>query len=323
MKDRTLVLGSGVSALAYLYYNPGAFALAGDQVGGLFASAQNLGPQYVWKTESTTKLLRDMGYIDSPIQPPSAATRVIRIGYWWRGKVSRLEELSDSDRREVQRLYSLKTRGTEPKDSHMSDGKSEFEIWDLPVDQLVADLMKRVELRLIHQKALRVDPYRKLVYTGTGVYDFMDYDTLVSTVPAPVLLKLIGKEESAKNLLAFDKVYDRSQAETEVEEQFAIMNRGFADERVDYVYVPGGEFQFHRVRYIKEGDGAPEFVREYTVKDPELLKEFPKEALVQKRGQIIGGHEILSSLPKNIELLGRYAEWRHGIRLEDVLEALQ
>lgn len=318
MKEKTIVLGSGISALAYLFYHSDAFALAGDQVGGLFASAKNLGPQYVWKTPSTTRFLTDMGYIDPSGKAPSAATRVIRTGYWWRGKINRVEDLNDSDLLEIRRLYSLKTRGTEPRDSHMSDGKSSFEIYDVPVDELVADLLKRVEMRLVYVRATSVDMVNRSVYAHGHETEY-HYDKLVSTVPAPILLKLVSNEALAEKLKAFHKVYERGEETTEVEEQLSIHNRGFADEMIEYVYVPDSHYDFHRVRCV----GENEFVREYTLKNDAHVANFPKTALIQKRGQIIGGHEILKQLPSSIKPLGRYAEWRHGIRLEDVLEAIQ
>lgn len=310
MKERTLVLGSGVSALAYLFYNRDAFALAGEQVGGLFAKAKDLGPQYVWKTSSTTKLLTDMGYIDPVGKNSSAATRVIKIGYLWEGRVSRLEDLSASERAEIQRLYALKTRGIEPKASFMSDGKSEFEIYSVPVEELVAELLKRVSLRLVPRSAKSVNMYYKRVVDGSG--EIWEYDKLVSTVPAPVLLKLIGKEAEVHRLKAFDKIYEKRAPVYTFENDME--GRGYA-----YIYVPGDDYAFHRVRHV--GDGK--VVREYTLVRGQEADVVDAGAVAQKRGQIVSGHEVGESLPSSVECYGRYASWQHGIRLEDVLEEIQ
>lgn len=308
--DRTLILGSGISSLVYLFYHKDAFALAGEQVGGLFAKAQDLGPQYVWKTPSTTKLLTDMGYIDPVGKNSSAATRVIKIGYLWEGRVSRLEDLSASERAEIQRLYALKTRGIEPKASFMSDGKSEFETYSIPVGDLVSELLKRVSLRLVPRSAKSVDMYYKRVLDGNG--EIWEYDKLVSTVPAPVLLKLIGKESEDSRLKAFDKVYEKGDSRHVFEDDME--GRGYA-----YVYVPGDDYAFHRVRHA----GGGKVVREYTLVRGQEAGSAGVEVVVQKKGQIVSGHEIIESLPNSVECYGRYAQWRHGIRLEDVLEEIQ
>lgn len=308
--EKTLVLGSGASALVHLFYNREAFALAGGQVGGLFSKAQDLGPQYVWKTRSTTKLLTDMGYIDPTNKNPSAATRVIRVGYLWGGRISRLEDLSAPDRAEAQRLYALKTRGIPPASSFMSDGKSEFDVYELPVEELVAELLRRVSLRIIRKSAKSVDLYRRVVRDSDDCP--YEYDRLVSTVPSPVFLKLIGKEDEAPRLKAFDKAYEKAPT-------YYPLEHDLCDGKFDYAYVAGDEYSFHRVRRL---DGR-HVVREFTIKDSSTSK-FPGAAVIQKSGQIVSGHEVLESLPReSVRLLGRYSEWQHGIRLEDVAEKIQ
>ena len=317
-KVKTLVLGSGASALAYLFYNPDSFALAGEQVGGLFAQAQNLGPQYIWKTASTTRLLKDMGYFDEGSEMTKVTVQMVRIGYLWKGKITRLQDLEIDDRRDIQRLYALKTRGIAPKASFMSDGKSEFEIYSLPVDALIAELLRRVSLRLVLQKASEIDMYNKVVRIENNgpkaLPTFIPYDKLVSTIPAPVLLKLIGNESEVTRLRAFDKVYEKTAAYYPFEH--VLCSGG----EFDYVYVAGDEYPFHRVRKLDDRL----VVREFTLIDGYSGPKFPESVLTQKKGQIVSGHEVLESLPPDsVECYGRYAEWKHGIRLEDVLEEIQ
>lgn len=315
MKEKTLVLGSGISALAYLFYNPDAFALAGEQVGGLFAKARDLGPQYVWKTDSTTRLLRDMGY--GSLASAEMRIKTIRIGYLFNGEVARLEDLTVTERAVVQHSYAMKTRGIPPKDSYMSDGRSEFEIYSIAVEDLVKELLQRVSLRLFYHKASAVDMYRGIVLVekpNLGLTVPFEYEYLVSTVPAPVFLKLIGKEAEAPRLKAFDKVYEKSPAYYPFEHLMCSGNN------FDYVYVAGNEHPFHRVRKF---DGRM-VVREYTIVDGYSGPKFPDTVLTQPKGQIVSGHEVLESLPKDsVVTYGRYAQWKHGVRLEDTLEAIQ
>lgn len=314
MRDRTLVLGSGISALAYLYYNPNAFALTGDQVGGLFRQADSLGPQYIWKTKSTTKLFNELG-----ITPP---TRQIKVGYWWKSELYEQDELDGPTLLQIKTMYAKRTRGVAPKDSFMSSGKGEFEIYDLPVQTLVTILLEKVGLRLIPKKASAIDLYRQRVYTPESfTMNYFEYDTLVSTVPAPVFLSLIGAQEQTKNLRGYDKVYERLVFQTKKNPH--LIEQRALDRGMDYVYLPeqviDGGYDFHRTRIMA---GGPTFdvVREYTLIDGMVP---PTKGKKQPNGQIISGHEVLESLPKNVELLGRYAEWKHGIRLENVLEAIQ
>ena len=302
MSDKTLVLGSGVSALAYLFYNPSSFALAGDQVGGLFANAKNLGPQYVWKTSSTTKLMRDLGL--------NWGTKTIRVGYAVQGEFLEKKKVSPDSMKAIRRMYSMKTRGVEPKESHMSDGKASFEIYDISVSELVKILIDRVSLRIYYHKATNVLAYDKEVRADDG--RTWGYSTLVSTIPAPRLLDLMGCDEEKVKLVAWDKAYVVEKATGEFAKDF--IASGF-----DYAYIAGEEMQAHRVKRVDEST----VLWEYTMKPGGFAVAPGEGVVIQKGGQIIGGHEVLNSLPKSVELLGRYSEWSHGVRLEDVLEKIQ
>lgn len=320
MREKTLVLGSGISALVKLFYDPDAYALAGDEVGGLFKQSDDLGPQLIWVTASTTRLMRDLGL--------SLESRRVSVGYYFKGKLWSSEALESAKLTgEARSLYSLKTRGTGVKTSHMSSGKGSFEVFHFPVNALVDTLLERVAMRLIKGKALAVDPHNHLVKVRTpGLESDYTYDTLVSTVPAPVLLALVGHFDKTEKLLGWDKVYSKLEDASVLDLERAALHAGF-----DYVYLPeaftdsGDDFQFHRTRVIGGVGSSVKVVREYTV-TPSLLQitrgAIPSGKL-QKRGQIVGGHEILGQLPSNVERLGRYAEWRHDRRLEDVLEEVQ
>lgn len=311
-RDKTLVLGSGISALAYLLYDESAFALAGDQVGGLFKMAADLGPQLIWKTESTSKLLSDLGV-------KNMGYRVVKVGYYYAGKLWSEEELDPEVMKLIRREYSFKTRGTEPRGSHMSSGKGSFEVFDLPVQELVSMLMDRVSLRLIREKALKVDLYERRIETSGRTYH---YDDLVSTVPAPVLLKLTGNEHLVGTLTAYDKVYQKVTGDTE--DHFFVFEREALSRGFEYVYCPDEGAPFHRTRIIPgDGfDGLEGVVREYTLTPALRGGGSTPEGILQKGGQIVGGGEVLRSLPPSVRLLGRYASWKHEVRLEHVLDEI-
>lgn len=309
MSEKTLVLGSGVSSLAYLFYNPFAFALAGTQVGGLFKQAADLGPQYVWVTDSTTKLIKDLGV--------SRETRSVRVGYLIGDELVDLDSLEPDTALILRNQYSMKTRGTPPKQSHMSDGRVEFEIYVIPVSELVEILLDRVRLRLITETATLVDIYEQRVLSGDPQDQLKSprirgYDQLVSTIPAPRFLKLIGQEDQVPKLLAWDKAYVKSN-------DYTVLEQALRSSGCDYAYLPGPESKAHRVKLVDSGG----VVMEFTLRPEDRPMNPGPGIVIQKQGQIIGGHEILDSLPKSIWLLGRYASWKHGVRLEHVLEEIQ
>jgi hypothetical protein len=201
----------------------------------------------------------------------------------------------------------------------LSSGRGSFSVFDYSAQQLAKHLLERLRLRLIPGKAELIDLYGKCVATRGTHYR---YDELVSTIPAPVFLKLCGHEAATRQLKAYDKVYLPATHHLDGTHLFEMVA---AKAGYDYVYITAEDVDFHRTKIILQ-EGAKwealQVVREYTLL-PGVFAPSSERSIVQKQGQIIGGREVLESLPPSVELLGRYAEWRHDRRLEDVLEAVQ
>lgn len=299
---KTLVLGSGITALAYLYYDREAFALAGDQPGGLFKQ-QVMGPQYVWATDSTKRFMKELGL--------APKIRQLRIGYCLGGKLFPAAVFTEDRLDDIRRQYSEKTRGIAPVGSHMSSGKSNPEVFTIGVSHLVDVLFSKLVMRINKSSATNIDMFNQAVCVQAGqAQGIVEYDKLVSTIPAPTLMKLTGNEEQVQFLKAFDKAY---RVETGLTPNH-ILQSGF-----DYVYFPEDE-DFHRVSVVGGSGPEAKAICEYTMKPGGF--EVPVGAKVHKMGQIIGGHEVLEGLPPSVECLGRYAEWRHDRRLENVLDVV-
>lgn len=300
MQTKTLVLGSGPSALTFLFYNPKAIALAGPSLGGQFAQAKQLGPQFLWEDTNTKNLLEQLSL---PIE-----TKEIHVGFYFNSRLLHGSELGIS-RSYASIAYAMKTRGVQPKESFLSEGKNSYRIFRVTVEELVAALIEKVKDRCVLESAIQIFPEQKTVISSLGKGH--KYDTLVSTIPAPILLKLITPDHpTLKDLQAFDKLYVRAttgQVEPWMREA---LGREF-----EYVYVPGDEHLFHRVKL-----GDP-IILEYTHKSGVQVHGIG--TVTQKGGQIVRGHEELAkAVPPEIKLLGRYSQWKHGIKFHDVLREI-
>lgn len=296
----TIVLGGGPSALAFLFYNHDAVALAGPSLGGQFAQSKQLGPQLLWEDANTRALLEALGL--------STELRSISVGYFWNGRLIAGGDLGSAEQH-VKKAYAMKTRGTEPKGTFLSEGKSVYNVFVATVEELVAALIEKVKDRCVLESAIQIFPEQKTVISSLGKGH--KYDTLVSTIPAPILLKLITPDHpTLKDLQAFDKLYVRAttgQVEPWMREA---LGREF-----EYVYVPGDEHLFHRVKL-----GDP-IILEYTHKSGVQVHGIG--TVTQKGGQIVRGHEELAkAVPPEIKLLGRYSQWKHGIKFHDVLREI-
>lgn len=297
---KTLVLGSGPSALAYLFMDKEAVALGGPDPGGQFANSRNLGPQLLWVTPETQLLLEQLGLPTNK--------RLVNVGYKWGDSIY---HDPDAAIREIfTNAYALKTRGHLPQSTYMSEGKNSYEVFSIGVDQLVEELYRRVRGRITAQSAKGITLNWDYVTTEEGTYD---YDTLVSTVPAPVFMNLLGPNQDwfdPAKLTAFNKGYVK--IHPDIYDHWMQVAR----EHYDYVYCPGEEVSFHRVKF--DHNFA---VLEYTYKDPDLQVRGPG-VVFQKNGQITGGGELLSLFPKHVKFLGRYARWKHGIKFHDTLKEI-
>src|SRR3990167_339981 len=299
--EKHLVLGSGISALIYLYYHPESQAIGGEVRGGLFAKQKCLGPQYLWVDKYSGKLLRDLCL--------PRTKKKIRIGYYYNGKVFSREKLSTIEYNRIRSRYALNTRGTVDKGSYMSQGVGSFKAYDLGVDTLVQRLLQEVEARIMPFNAIDIDIDNRLVHSTNGTYF---YSKLISTVPAPLFLRLAGYEHLVQSLQAKDKYY----LTIDNDELPAWAKECTCD--FDYVYVVNSYSDlhyYHRIKFDKT-TAVLEFTGRNTMVDnwkgPGLIKHVG--------GQIIGGSEILKHLDKNIIFLGRYAQWQHGIKTNQVLE---
>lgn len=148
-----------------------------------------------------------------------------------------------------------------------------------PVDggimSLVDAFVRRVKAVSYGQRALEIDADRKTVVFGTGYTAW--YDSLISTIPLPELIKIIkdvpGNIADAAAKLRYVSVYD--------------VNLGIAREGISpyhWVYFPEPEFKFYRLGFLTNFSGsmAPEgktaVYAEVSHKPSEIIE---KEELVE------------------------------------------
>lgn len=308
--SKTLVLGSGISALTYLFQNPEAKALAGDAAmrGGMFKAYKLLGPQYLWADTFTEKFL-------NMLRLPTAK-RTIRVGVYHKKKLITPEsKISIETAHDIRVKYAMKTRGVETKASFMSSGKMVYDVFSISMEAVVNALLRRVQSRLIPSIAVNIFTDTRFVQDNFG--DMFSYDQLVSTIPATDFLELAGFD-GMQHLEARDKMYGIAR----LEKCEPWIQKAKA-EKFDYVYCPCSTEPWHRVTFTTVADvdyAVLEYTKtEVTPWDTSAMKSFFDSTTVQRRGQIVSGKEVLLSMPKEIKFYGRYAEWDHAVKFNDVL----
>lgn len=306
-----LVIGSGISALAYLFYHPEAFAVVGDKPGGQFLKQAELGPQYIWADDNTIHLAMELGL------PTEEQT--IRVGCY-----DGLGHVTSEPTPELRQAYSHKTRGV-AQASHMSGGHGRFKALVLKPKDLVQALYDAVATRLIKGRVISIDMYSQTVTvdspesSGKEVSiigrSCLEYHKLISTVPAPVFLGLIGKPELAATLRARAKLY----CVGFLHDLPDWVTQGFGVQNYNYIYIPDPAILYHRLTWIGEQRVGIEF----TLLDARVPCEHKfMVSAIHPNGQIVGGGEVLDHLPGDVKLLGRYAQWKHEVRFNQVLQEI-
>lgn len=307
---KTLVLGSGISALTYLFQNPEAKALAGaaSRRGGMFKTQSMLGPQYLWADKFSEKFLQMLTL--------PTAMRMIRVGIYYKKKLYTPEsKIAVTTAQDISNLYALKTRGIKSKSSFMSSGKMTYAVFNVSLETVVNALLKRVQERLIPSSAVCIYTDTRFVQDNFG--DMYTYDKLVSTIPAHDFLSMAGFD-GMQHLKSRDKMYGVVKLS-----KCAAWIKDAHKKKLDYVYCPCDSEEWHRVTFTKLFN-EDYVVLEYTKTaitnwDMVAADSFFSGTTIQLRGQIVSGKEVLCGMPAEIKFYGRYAEWDHSVKFNDVL----
>ena len=285
---KNIVIGGGPSGLIWALYHP-EYVVFTDKIGGQFNAPFQLGPKYLHKTEYTEKFLKDLNIFGE------VNTKIVKVGFFYDGKIN------PKNTEENRKLYFEKTRGlsdTVVYKSSMSEGNEEFEAFDIDIEDIIKHIYQKIKSRVIVSKVSKVDMVFKEVITENATYPF---DNLVVTIPKPIFCRMIEQEEEAKQFVSYPTTFIRSD-----------IKGGLGE--FDYVYFSQKETPFHRVSKIPNG----EYCFEYKGDDVEKV-ETEIDRFVLKIGQLVQRKDTIT-YPQYVKFLGRYANWKHSIKMKEVLE---
>jgi hypothetical protein len=306
-----LVLGAGPIGLVAAYLRDGL--CVGAEVGG--GDLRRYAPTFLWRTAATERLLQELGL---PREP-----RTVRFGYL--GDTGVKLTYDQLDRLE----YYRRSRGIEsdapvevPR-SVMSGGQpGVVETFDLEVDELVEVLLRSVEVCRSEIRAIGVEgddlgrkiPKIRVVCEGFELLS----NRVTNTLPAPVFDHLLVGRERMKHFrptpcewLAGTKTFQRIDLDELDPAIVSAAERGFA-----YLYVVSRDrarYPFDRVSFHRGRVASLEFNHPHVLDARDVLSG-PFQVLGPSRDPIEFGGAVRH--------VGRFARWRHDVRLHDVVEEL-
>ena len=285
-QKQKIILGGGIAGLIQAYFNPEAIIIT-DQIGGQFSSKFQLGPKYLHVDDNSIRFFEELG-----VNP---SVKKIKIGFHYDGK------LNSDNTEENRKRYFEKTRGgsDEPYKSVMSANKTEFNSFDVGVEEIINILKKKVNNKVIMERVTGIDIRKKKVLTASGE---IEYEELITTIPRNIFLFLCGKPELAKQFVSYPTT-------------FVLCSPDFYEfDDFDYIYVSESQYTYHR---ITKTDKGPVF--EYKGVDiPRLLNEIDRVEM--KVGQLV--HNDIKIDFKYVEFFGRYSCWDHSLLTNSLIKQM-
>lgn len=305
MKSENLIIGCGSAGLVSLFYLDQFIAIDNNPFGELSYKYQ-LGPRLLQKDPLTLRFIEDV------IRKSSSSYKIkvesTRIGYQYDGFEN---DIYDYATEQFKKQYSKITRNkSEYEKSFLSESKSFIENYVLyDCENKIEDSYKRVfELvysivkdRVVDTKVINID---KDFIVELEDQQKQHFNSIISTIPFPKLLSLFGISEENK--------YET------IKKNFYICSYDNENERnisKRYSYVYSINRKYTRKTYFKD------YITYESVKKINS-KHIDKNKIIFSILDLPIQIKNSSSMNKfnNITLIGRYAQWNHSIKLQDVIK---
>jgi len=308
MKPQTYIIGGGITGLLAAYYLK--LPLISKNIGGQLSHKYSLGPRLLHFLEPNIILLKDLNYNGGKLD-----IKRHRIGYFMTGVI--LDDVND----ECRRMYYCKSRDLNYSfsvpNSVMSDNQSIICAINVDFNELINKLYNNIKSLHIQHNVKSIDPVNRILVLDNN--ETLKYDKLIVTIPFNVFLRIFDNG-SFYNLFSLKYIGIKY-----VIGESVVVNEFFGN--YSYLYFIDDEQLFHRITKIKDNLFCIDFVDKYS--DEEIIKECEnhdinvKDIIHIKNAQILSLSETdkirRNTLFKDCVFIGRYAEWEHGIKIQDTL----
>lgn len=291
------VLGSSLTGLlvGYILDCP----IIGGDLGGRSKAPFPLGPMILEQTEEAYWLMFRLC-----ITVPEPKKFI--VGYYENGEVSITAPDGFKD------TYYEKTRGSgTPLPSTMSGGKSVIVGWDVKDLNLLSKLKERV--KVLPAEVLSVDTSGRTIHLkDLNIF----YDRLINTVPLPKFMDLAKIPYNPARFKTWGTYFVKGTLETATHP----ITKALFENVFSYVYVADPIYPFHRVTRISENELVME------IREDRMHSSFchPALGVSHDTGHLIPDCQMIHTEQTyqrvaDVDLIGRYAEWDHRMKIEHVI----
>lgn len=306
-----IILGAGAAGLIsgwYLRKNGHDVLVIADKIGGwqnLQKKSYSFGPRLIKIDENTKELLSYFGL--------KQYKKNIKIAYEYENK----NILTHIDNNFKQK-YSQRTREIENTSSHLSNSQNNFDVFDINYDTV----LKKCEEYLLFHNSIKIGKIKSINNNLISLQDEefeIDFDKthIINTIPLNIFQKLANINLDC-NFKCFNtnfvycKILDND------------LKNYFINNKIDYLYSIYDE-NFHRINFINqdyflcENKGFVKIENMHSNRFELIESTIVPSAQIQQSinlSQVYIGNKI-------IWLVGRYAQWRHGIVINDIINTIK
>ncbi len=301
---KNYITGGGVAGLVSAFYNKD-YKMITDKIGGWQnLNKFQLGPRLLEVNNATISFMNKLGF-------SNINTKEIHIGYMYEDDVIR------SWPTDIFKIkYAYKTRELEEGQIHnsiLSSGKKSFIVFDIDYDLILKRLEELVLDRIFMGKIIKIDTDKCLINYKDGNFDVTsEYDNLINTLPATLFQKLsnlIDLEEH--DFTAFHTTFFKCDYNDYLRKIKNELN-------LDYIYSISST-HWHRCNFfdhyvVFEVKGKTDILMDnYSVLDKVTLPF----------AQIKFSYNDCNTTKHNIKHIGRFAQWNHSIKMEQLIERFE
>jgi protoporphyrinogen oxidase len=294
---KNVVLGAGVAGLVTAFYNDDYQVISNNILGELNSKFQ-LGPRLLQINDATLSLIKN-------ILPSSTQTiKCSRIGYEYLNK-----EVQDYATEEFKKKYSKLTRGKSTyESSYLSDSQNKIYHYSINESDnsyklLFSTIVEQIKDRILLDDIVNINLKTHIIILKNNSQ--IEFDKLVSTIPAPVFFRLCNEEikcdfsTTSKNFYVCELL---NQNDKELSKKYS------------YLYSVGKKYS--RKTYIGN-QIVYEFIREST-NSKQIDSNKIIDSILNIPIQINSSCHL--STYKDILFNGRYAQWSHKVKLQEVID---
>lgn len=302
LNSKKYIIGGGLTGLVWKHYHPEYQIISPEGPGGLYSKTHMV---WLHDTQYTRKMLVDLGW-----SAPEKLMKKSYIGYCadsWIRDYQDEQTNKEIILRKMTAWTDTVDLSFEPTSKKLSLSSIEGENYMNTLNVDLVEMVNRLSTNsdILNAKVIKINQSTIVIEYKNGVRSELEYDSLITSMPAPVFWTMYDKPLEFKSVPITNVLVDKPP--------------GPFDDSYEMVYYTPKQL-YSRVSHLDK-KYAVEITGEMSQSEFSFI--YPKceilEHFIIKGGRIWPNKDNISP-QNNIIFSGRFGKWEYGITTEDVIE---